>query len=106
MTERYKLAPIELTREMWEASGDEIVKLGHVHHDKITGAVYPAMMSQCKTVEVVDFETVSIDPIAQEIIGKISPDGWEFHQLIKCEKFMKEYIKSQGIILVREVDSE
>lgn len=41
----YAVVPKEPTREMWAASGDAIVKLGHVHHDAISVACYRAMLS-------------------------------------------------------------
>ncbi|QDZ10565.1 hypothetical protein [Devosia ginsengisoli] len=41
----FAVVPKEPTQEMWAASGDAIVKLGHVHHDAISEACYRSMLS-------------------------------------------------------------
>ena len=42
---KYKLVPIEPTREMWAAAGDAVVALNGQHHDSISEAVYKAMLA-------------------------------------------------------------
>jgi hypothetical protein len=48
----FKIIGPELTREMWAAAGDAIVKLPNVgiHHDKITEAVHPALHAAAPSV--------------------------------------------------------
>jgi hypothetical protein len=44
----WKLVPVEPTREMWKAAGDAVValqKTSTLHHDKISDAVYRAMLA-------------------------------------------------------------
>lgn len=42
---KYKLVPVNPTREMWAAAGDAVVALNSQHHDAISEAVYKAMLA-------------------------------------------------------------
>lgn len=52
---KFKLVPIEPTREMWAAAGDAVVALNSQHHDAISGAVYNAMLVAAPEVVMVGF---------------------------------------------------
>jgi hypothetical protein len=48
---KYKLVPVEPTREMWSAAGDAVVALKSQHHDAISEAVYKAMLATAPDVQ-------------------------------------------------------
>ena len=48
---RYKLVPVEPTREMWAAAGNAVVALNSQHHDAVSEAVYKAMLAAAPEME-------------------------------------------------------
>lgn len=52
----YEVLPREPTREMWAASGNAVVngKLGRVHHDKVSQAVWDAMLAAAPKLDTME----------------------------------------------------
>ena len=67
---KYKLVPIEPTREMWAAAGDAVVALNSQHHDAISEAVYKAMLASAPAVEQAPVAWVS-----PNALSRLSPDS-------------------------------
>lgn len=45
----YAIVPKEPTREMWAAGGDAVVNHPSMHHDRIIGDVWPAMIAAAQS---------------------------------------------------------
>ena len=70
-TEGWKLVPVEPTREMWAAAGDCVTTLqwtGIGHHDKISSAVYRAMLAAAPVAPIQTDHTALLSELYQ-ILG-------------------------------------
>ena len=93
---KYKLVPIEPTREMWAAAGDAVVALNSKHHDAISEAVYNAMLNAAPTVG----QAPEVSKLVKALERISNMDSISYHSLesakIVARKAITAYRKQGG----------
>ena len=97
MTPKYKLVPIEPTREMWEAARDAVVSLHSQHsHAAISEVIYKAMLTAVPVIE----QAPEVAKLVEALERISNMDSMSYHSLetakIVAKRAVTAYHKQRG----------